>query len=170
MRITEHLSRWVNRPAEWLAISMLLLMLACVLLQVVGRYAFQNPPAWTEEAARFAMVWCGLLGASSALLKRMDPKLSAGIQAARGVSAGMLKLGRWLAVTLFTLPWIIYGPGFVVRHWYRVTDSLEWNSALVVLILPIAGCILFVYACVQLLEKIKDAKEIDASPPEADGI
>ena len=165
MRISEHLFRWVNRPAEWFAVLMLLLMLACVLLQVLGRYAFQNPPAWTEEAARFAMVWCGLLGAGSALLKRADPKLSAGIRAAGRLGSSILRLGRWLAIALFTLPWIIFGPGFVARHWYRVTDSLEWNSALVVLILPIVGCTLFTYACVQLLKKKEDQR-----PPEADGI
>ena len=33
-----------------------------IAIQVVARYVFSEPPGWTEEGARYAMVWSGLLG------------------------------------------------------------------------------------------------------------
>jgi TRAP-type C4-dicarboxylate transport system permease small subunit len=38
--------------------------LACVVfLQVVARYVFQAPPFWTEELARFSLIWLTFIGA-----------------------------------------------------------------------------------------------------------
>lgn len=145
------LKRFVNRPAEGLAILMLVAMLMLVLLQVVGRYVFQNPPPWTEEAARFCMIWCGLLGAGSALFHRADPKLTKGVTSPKALPALLLRAIRWLAISVFVLPWLIYGPGFVFRHYFRATEAMNWNSAAIVVIVPIAGLVLLVYAFAQFV-------------------
>ena len=46
----------------------IIVLVAAVLLQVVARYIFQQPPPYTEELARYAMIWAGLIGASMALV------------------------------------------------------------------------------------------------------
>ena len=104
---------------------MLLAMLMLILLQVVGRYVFQNPPPWTEEAARFCMIWCGLLGAGSALFHRADPKLTKGVTSSKALPALLLRAVRWLAISVFVFPWLIYGPGFVFRHYFRATEAMK---------------------------------------------
>ena len=58
------LSTKLNSICSTSAIVFLLLMLGAVALQVVARYVFFSPPAWTEELARYAMVWAGFLGAT----------------------------------------------------------------------------------------------------------
>jgi len=51
----------------FLAIALLLAaMVLDVTIQVVFRYVIQNPPTWTEEAARFLCIWMVFLAAGLA--------------------------------------------------------------------------------------------------------
>ncbi|WP_292897373.1 MULTISPECIES: TRAP transporter small permease [unclassified Nitratireductor] len=45
-------------------------MAASVFLQVVMRYALQAPPFWTEELARFLLIWLTFLGAVASHIAR----------------------------------------------------------------------------------------------------
>lgn len=53
-----------------LAIAVLLTTLGLVITQVVSRYIFQNPFTWTEEVARFALVWLAFVGAGFVMARR----------------------------------------------------------------------------------------------------
>ncbi|HRP11830.1 MAG TPA: TRAP transporter small permease subunit, partial [Terricaulis sp.] len=75
-------ARWLGvvsdvlaRIALALSCAALALMLGCMLVQVVSRYLLSEPLAWTEELARYAMVWCGFLGATTAFQRNADPVL-----------------------------------------------------------------------------------------------
>jgi len=69
------LSNKLSYICLWSAIASLGVMLLTVCIQVVARYLFLSPPAWTEELARYAMVWCGLLGATASFKINADPAL-----------------------------------------------------------------------------------------------
>ena len=42
---------------KWISTLALILMVCFILLQVVMRYVFNDAPNWSEEAARFGMLW-----------------------------------------------------------------------------------------------------------------
>lgn len=69
------LSILLNRIALRLAAICIFSMLLVMMLQVLARYAFDSPPFWTEELARWLMVWGGLLGASCAFHTHADPAM-----------------------------------------------------------------------------------------------
>ena len=56
----------VDRAALFLAKAALAGMVAVIGVQIVARYGLNAPPGWTEELARYLMVWGGLLGATAA--------------------------------------------------------------------------------------------------------
>ena len=47
----------ILRLETWLSMSLLVAMFMLVILQVVSRYVFQSPLPWTEELARYVMIW-----------------------------------------------------------------------------------------------------------------
>lgn len=56
---------FVDSVAKKLLIFMMICVVVCVLLQVVGRYIpFIKPFSWTEEIARWLLVWLTFLGAT----------------------------------------------------------------------------------------------------------
>ena len=63
----ERTSTTINRTAE-IALLVIISVMACVVfVEVVFRYALMLPLFWTEEFARYCLVWSSLLGASVAL-------------------------------------------------------------------------------------------------------
>jgi TRAP-type C4-dicarboxylate transport system permease small subunit len=61
------LSYLVNRAGEWGVIFFVAMLSVLVLIQVVFRYVLDLPLFWTEESARYCLVWASLLGAGVAL-------------------------------------------------------------------------------------------------------
>ena len=41
-------------------IGLMVALVAAVSWQVISRYVFASPSSWTEEVARFLMIWIGL--------------------------------------------------------------------------------------------------------------
>ena len=50
-----------------------------------------------------------------------------------------------VALIAFLAPVFYYAPGFIERHSRRITETLEINSALVVVIVPVSLAVLFVH-------------------------
>lgn len=65
-RSVAHVESAVDRGAFWFASSLLLVFTICLFLQVLFRYVIKLPVPWTEEAARFALVWFSLVAAAIA--------------------------------------------------------------------------------------------------------
>ena len=63
----ERLSSIVNRFSEIALCAIISMMAVVVFSEVIFRYALLLPLFWTEEFARYCLVWSSLLGASVAL-------------------------------------------------------------------------------------------------------
>ncbi len=136
-----------------------LAMLVFVSIQVVARYILQSPPTWTEELARYAMVWGGLLGATVAFKSRFDPtliKAPTGVHGAIVFGAGVL---RTLAVVMFLAPVLyfsLFGPGmspargFLGRSLERTADTLGFPMFYVSIAVPIAAAVILIHLLARL--------------------
>lgn len=149
------LSRILNRVSLYAAIGFLVLMLATVMFQVVARYIFFSPPAWTEELARYAMVWSGFLGATVSFYLKKDPSLtSTGAQPHKlHVTSQVL---RFVAVVIFIGPIFIWSPTVLSHHALRVTETLGINSGYVFLIVPVSAALILFHAVTQVAETLAD--------------
>ena len=54
----------INRLVTWIVVLMLGVMSVVVFMQVIFRYVFHAALPWSEELARYIMVWTTFLGAS----------------------------------------------------------------------------------------------------------
>ena len=68
-------SKGLEKAALAISCTGMVVMTGCILIQIVARYILSDPPAWTEELARHAMIWSGFMGASVAYARRADPVL-----------------------------------------------------------------------------------------------
>lgn len=55
---------FIDGIVKWICILLLGGMLVVAVLQVIARYVFPHPLSWTEELARYMMLWLIFLGAS----------------------------------------------------------------------------------------------------------
>jgi C4-dicarboxylate transporter, DctQ subunit len=111
---TNRLSNALHQVAKWFLIVAGAAMSIIVLLQVFFRFVIYIPFPWSEESARYLMVWMGMVGAAVAmrhgrhigvtvLIERLPPRVSRFLSPIIGLSmvvflAVMAKEGFRLAV------------------------------------------------------------------------
>ena len=134
------------------AVGFLSLMLLLVLFQVLARYIFQAVPVWTEEAARYCMIWGGLFGATIAFRTDSDPRL---IQPPKTGSKIWVIAATWLralAVVVFLGPVLYHSDRFLARSVNRISDGLEVPMAWITVAVPLAVIIILVHLMARLVE------------------
>lgn len=146
----EKYSRFLNKISKLIEFLLIILLgsgVLVVLIQITGRW-FGSVPPWTEEYARYSMVWLGLIGSS--LLVRSNSHLGVDIFLLI-MNRGMKKFAQYLGVvTTAVLGAILiyYGIFVTMRNMDQLSPGLNIPFAYVYLSLPIAG-ILFVLYCIE---------------------
>jgi len=160
-------SDWLERVARRLAIGFMGVMVTCILIQILARYVINEPPAWTEELARHAMIWAGLLGATVACRRRLDPVL---VNHATFNRPGLRRFARWVemfAILIFGTAILVATPHFLELHLERSTESLQLPSVLVVVIIPLCIAVIMFQAVVRVL--VEHVQESSSSPTSSTG-
>jgi TRAP-type C4-dicarboxylate transport system permease small subunit len=154
------LSSGLDRLCLFLAKAALVGMVFVIMLQVVARYGFRQPPAWTEELARYLMVWGGLLGASAAFRRALDPAVVRVDENAGDRRAFFAKLAIALTTMIFIGPILYYslfGAGldpsrsFVMRLSARTSPGLGVNLAFIAAAIPTVCMLILVHLAARLL-------------------
>lgn len=153
------------------------LLVLLILLNVITRYS-GTPIYWVDEAAVFTMVWLTFVGASVMTRLRMDFAVGLVSDQLPPGGAKVLKVIATLGVLVFALAlvwmcWVWMDPrgiaaaGFNAKDYAEAsfnfiyterTQTLEWPTWVLQLILPIFSLTLTVHAFANLLE------ELEASP------
>ncbi|MEM5493033.1 TRAP transporter small permease subunit [Hoeflea sp. AS16] len=153
------LSAGLNSIALWGAVLALLMMVFAASWQVVARYVFEAPPIWTEELARRAMVWTGMLGASCAFYAGTDPTLFPAMRLRRGGAGAALAVIRACGVLAFAIPILWYSVfnarmdaarGFLGRSLARQAEMLDVSMVWFTAAVPIAFLLILVHLSARL--------------------
>lgn len=149
------LSDFLHSSARVVAISCIIIMLVTMMIQVVSRYVFKAPPIWTDEVARYMMVWSGLLGATMSFKERSDAVLLESVMPPRPHLLGWFAdIMHSLAVAVFLCPIIYFslfdlhgtfGRGFLGRQALLEADTLRFPMVWVAVAVPLCATIILVH-------------------------
>lgn len=70
----------LNRGVEWLCAAILGVLVIDVGVGIVGRYLIDVPVTWSEEVARYLMIWAALLAVSCGVARREHVAVTALLQ------------------------------------------------------------------------------------------
>lgn len=149
------------------------ILLTLILVNVVTRFA-RIPIYWIDEASIFAMVWLGFIGASVMMRLRIDfavtllsdnlsPKWVARLRALATSISLIFALGflvmcwTWmdpLGIASYQFDAKAYATSSFNFLYTERTQTLEWPSWIVNLILPIFGLTLTIHCAANLLEDL----------------
>lgn len=59
--------KFINKLEEWLGGTLLLIIFAILVAQIIARQIFDSPIIWSEELARLLFIYAGLFGISMAI-------------------------------------------------------------------------------------------------------
>jgi len=150
-RILARSSDYLDLGCQYVATGFFIALLVLVVFQVVTRYLLNNAPVWTEEVARYCMVWGGLLGATVAFKEGSDPFLVPPPTKGNPAWLSGARILRAMATVAFLGPILYHSDKFLLRTWQRSTEALGIPTAFVTVAVPLAVVIIFFHLLAQLL-------------------
>ena len=147
----QKLNDLIYRILHVLLTALLALMLIPVTLQIFSRF-FDFIPRyiWTEEAARFCLIWLIMLGATIAVRDgtHFDVDVLPAPKSAKGKAVARLIVH--VSMLLVALIFIAFGWRFALFGWEQNSEMTGINMLSIHAAWPLAGMIWFLF----LLEKI----------------
>ncbi len=123
-------------------------MVLNVLWQVFTRYVTDNPSAFTDELARYLMIWIGVLGAAYVSGKNLHVAIDILPSRASDKTQKRLKIIVSGLVILFALFAFVIGGSRLVYISYALgqhSPALQLPLAVVYLIIPVSGLLIMIY-------------------------
>ncbi len=154
MKRIAKLSRRINRAMEWSLAGIGLVMVVVVAAQVFCRYVLNHSLFWSEELARYLLVWLTFLGATVAYHRRVHPSIDM-LQARLGPPAARtMTIAGYLAALFFFGVLTVYGLQFAHFVRAQISPALQIPKWTVMLVLPLSGTILCLHTWVFLFEAV----------------
>jgi TRAP-type C4-dicarboxylate transport system permease small subunit len=158
------LSRYCNRYAEYFLLLLGVSMTATVILQVFCRYALNHSLFWSEELARYLLVWLTFIGATVAYHRNMHPGVDVIFKRLQRKNRTRIRHLVHLISLFFFLILIWYGTSFAYFIRAQTTPALSLPKWLVFSIIPLSG-LLFTLHCMAFLDRGSQQKTSSGGTP-----
>lgn len=138
----------VDKGLSYLLIAIMGIMVINVLWQVISRYVLAVPSSFTDELARYLMIWLGVFGAAYVAGKNGHVAIDVLRSKFNKKVERKLKQLVSLLVLLFSLGALVIGGSRLVYITYVLGQSspaLQLPLALVYLALPLSGVLIIYY-------------------------
>ena len=141
--------RVVDSALEGLLVLFMSLMVINVLWQVATRFLLRNPSSFTEEIARFLLVWVGILGGAYAVGKRIHLAIDLLPSMLEGRRRAMLELFIEICIFVFAALVLVFGGSGLV--WLtldlgQTSAALQIPLGIVYMVLPVSGLLMMFYS------------------------
>ncbi len=145
----------VNRTVEYFLFGLGFSMAILVATQVFFRYVLNSSLFWSEELARYMLVWLSFFGATVAYYRNLHPgvdtlssRLSPAYQRVTRILVHVVAMA--LAAVL-----IISGAQFAWFIRMQVSPALSIHKWIILLVIPLSGIIFFIYAVFFFLQSLQ---------------
>jgi TRAP-type C4-dicarboxylate transport system permease small subunit len=147
----------VDRVVEWTLIVIVAVMTLNVLWQVFTRFVLQAPSSYTEELARYLLVWLGLLGGAYAIGRKAHLAIDLLPMMMKGKKKVILEIVIHALVLLFATTVVLWGGIELVGltlTLQQVSAALQVKLGYVYLVLPVSGALMTFYSISFIVDNI----------------
>ena len=137
-------------------------MVMNVLWQVFTRFVLKQPSSFTEELARYMMIWVGLLGSAYAAGKKSHLALDLVTARLEGARKRSSEIFIHAAVLIFALVAMVGGGGrlvYIQLSLGQQSAALQWKLGYVYLVVPLAGAFIVFYSALALVAALRGETE-----------
>lgn len=156
----------LNRAIYYLVGALLAVITVVVFIQVIVRFVLTHAgmnisAPWTEELARFLLVWLVFLGAAVGCRRMQLISLDFVVKAVPGIFGRLLRyLALGLCLALFALL-VRFGAQFATLIGQtELSPVMQVSKAWVYWAMPVAGVLMFVNTCAFILDAALQGRDI----------
>ena len=148
---------------KWAIIIILAVMTINVLWQVLSRFVLAKPSSFTEELARYMLVWLGILGASYVAGQKMHLAIDLLSTKLSIKYKSLLEILIQFFIFIFALFVMVIGGIRLVTITFalnQISAALQIKLGFVYLILPISGLFMMFYSFYFITEEMKKLRHL----------
>jgi len=160
--VVASIDRTIIRINGWAIGLMLMVMLALVCTNVVGRYFFLYSFGWIEEVSRYLMIWIVFLGAGLALREGMHVAVTLFADLSMGLKP-VFKWAAWILTFLFFAALAWYGYKYAMFAARQRSTMLQLPMWIIYLAVPIGSFLCIVHMVLDVLNPKKDAEAVEVA-------
>lgn len=143
----------IDSVLGYLLVALMVIITLDVLWGVFTRYALGSQASWTEELARFLLVWIGILGAAYAAGQKIHLSINLLEEQLSEKGQRQLKIILTLLILAFVLPVMVIGGGrlvYITQYLKQLSPALQIPMAIVYTVIPISGLLITYYKILEL--------------------
>lgn len=150
----EKAKKFIDKVAERLLVILMGVLTLDVLWQVISRYVMTNPSSWTEELARYLLIWVAILGA--AYVTGQKGHISIDLISTRISPAQNRRLTVFIRIMimLFAIFIMVVGGGNLIHITLtngQASPAMGIPLGYIYCIIPISGLLIVFYTLVHIL-------------------
>jgi TRAP-type C4-dicarboxylate transport system permease small subunit len=149
------MKRKIDHFISGILIVLLCIMVLAVLWQVFSRFILNAPSSFSEELARYCLVWIGILGAAYAAGQRLHLAITLFPDSLQAKNRMWLQLFLNILIILFAITAFIIGGCrlvYITSALGQSSPALDIPLAWVYSVLPLSGFIILVYKALEIAE------------------
>lgn len=134
--VFEKISIFIDKIVGYFAIIFGMTMTVTTLLGILSRYVMTNPLTWTEELARYTMIWMGLLAISMGVRRNEHLGLQLFV---KFLPLSIKRLNKYftrIAIGVFLYMLMVYGYDMAVNGLRQIAPALRISMFYVLLAVP----------------------------------
>lgn len=147
----------IDKTLEILLIVIMSVMVLNVLWQVFSRYVLNSPSSFTDELARYLMIWVGVLGAAYVSGRNMHVAIDVLPKRIGGKTQKQLEQVVRVAIILFCFFGMVLGGSRLVYITYllgQYSPALQLPLAFVYMVIPASGLVIMYYKISDIRKKL----------------
>ena len=147
--------RIIRKLTESTIVVLFVVLVSAVFFQVVARYAFNRPPVWTEELARYCQVWIILLTAPICIRKGSHLAVDYFSHMLNPTARYLMDILIGLLILLYVTVVTVFGIRLMMVGRFQISPALGINMSVIYAVLPLAGSLMILEAVIRILNMIK---------------
>ena len=146
---------------KWILVFIMAAMTINVLWQVFTRFIMQDPSSYTEELARYMLIWIGILGAAYVAGQKMHLAIDLLSTKLNAVNKSYLEIIIQLSIFLFSFFVMVIGGIRLVNITLtlnQISAALQIPLGYVYTVVPISGVLMMFYSLTFIIEELSKKK------------
>jgi TRAP-type C4-dicarboxylate transport system permease small subunit len=151
----------IDRILSWMVIVLMGIITVNVLWQVFSRFILLDPSSFTEELARYMLIWIGILGAAYVAGQKLHLAIDLLSTKLTGKPKSFLEIFIQICIFVFSFFVMVIGGVrlvYITLQLNQISAALQIPLGYVYLVLPISGVLMMFYSFFFITEELKKIK------------
>jgi len=136
----------------------MIVLVVDVVWQVLARYVVKSPSSFTDELARFLLIWVGLFGSAYAVGKKKHLAIDILPSKLKGIKKRNLLIFINILIILFSVSILVAGGirlVYITLTLEQISPALRIPLGYIYLAVPLSGLFILYYCVEEILELLK---------------